>query len=660
MPLAIGTRLGPYEILALIGAGGMGEVYRAKDLRLDRMVAVKVLGERLPASEQARARLMEEARTASALNHPHICTIHEVGEAHGQTYVVMEYVQGQPLNKVIPGEGLPVEILLRYGAQISEAVAHAHERGVIHRDLKSSNIMVTKEGRTKVLDFGLAKRLRDIDVEEATRSQGSLTEAGSVVGTLHYLSPEALRGEPADARRDLWALGVVLYEMAAGRLPFQGQTGFELSAAILREPPAPLPPQVPSALRGIVQRCLAKEPGERYQRAGELRAALEAIQPGLLPAPAAPERKISRRHWLWPVAGGALLVLGVGLRLGSKWTGAPSGQRTSTGGRASANPQANESFERAMLFMTTQLDWLRGQQLLERALALDPRFAEARAWYGYGFFATISSGGSNDSNLLYRAEQEMRRALQDDPSCAQAYTGLAATYFTQGRTELVREQVEKALKADPGNLAATIWLSVHHWFTGDNARVRSLLEQVLRRDPLSAPARFLLGEVLREHGDTAGAIREQEAVLEQALENTYALQFLAHAHLDAGDVAQARQALERARPADRSNFRIRLGWALLLAREGNREQALRELDEEVLKYAGAVSWATIEAAECFALAGETSKALEWLDRAVRNGDERAEWFRRDPLLASIREHPRFQQALESIDYRRRQRVQGKP
>ncbi len=314
-----GKTLGHYRIDEKLGEGGMGVVYRAHDTQLERTVALKLVGERLPADETARARLLQEARSASALNHPHISTIYEVGEADGQTYIAMEYAEGRSLSALIPSDGMPMENLLRYGTQIADALAHAHERGIIHRDLKSSNVVITADGRAKVLDFGLAKRLPEAELEEVTRSKASLTEAGAVVGTLSYMSPEVLCARTADARTDIWALGVVLYEMATGNLPFRGQTGFELSSAILREPPPPMPPRVPAGLRAVILRCLAKEPGERYGRASEVRAALEAIQSGAaaLPVGAPLALPLQKRWGIALVAAvGALLALLVGLNVG--------------------------------------------------------------------------------------------------------------------------------------------------------------------------------------------------------------------------------------------------------------------------------------------------------------------------------------------------------
>jgi len=300
----LGQQLGHYRILEKIGVGGMGEVYRAHDEQLDRDVALKVLPAHTLTDETARARLLREARAAAALNHPHICTIHEVGEAGGQAYIAMELVEGKPLSALVPGQGLPVETVLRFGSQIADALAHAHERRIVHRDLKSANVVITPEGRAKVLDFGLAKRISGEELAEATtQSLASLTQAGALIGTVPYMAPEQLRGQPADARSDVWALGVMLYEMVAGARPFQGQTSFELSSAILNQVPPPLSPAVPTQLGAVIERCLAKEPGQRYQQGSEVRAALEAVQSGAA-IPAWPTWKyaLSRRRWLVLVA----------------------------------------------------------------------------------------------------------------------------------------------------------------------------------------------------------------------------------------------------------------------------------------------------------------------------------------------------------------------
>jgi photosystem II stability/assembly factor-like uncharacterized protein len=256
----------------------MGVVYRAYDEVLHRDVALKVVNKDVRLDLSASQSLLHEARASSALAHPNICTIHEVGETDGELYIVMELVEVKSLRAMNGSAGLPAESVLRYGVQIAGALARAHDRGVVHRDLKSANIVVTSEGLVKVLDFGLARRVQGEGFEEATRSFETQQGSSTVSGTLPYMAPEVLRGEPTDYRSDLWALGVVLYEVASGRLPFGGRTGFDVSAAIMHEPPAPLGPPVPAGLWSIIQRCLAKEPMQRYQRAGEVQAALEAVQ----------------------------------------------------------------------------------------------------------------------------------------------------------------------------------------------------------------------------------------------------------------------------------------------------------------------------------------------------------------------------------------------
>ncbi len=280
----IGQLVGHWRVVAKIGEGGMGVVYRAHDEVLHRDVALKVVKKGFGLDSSGSQNLLSEARASSSLSHPNICTIHEVGETDGELYIVMELVEGKSLHAMSADQGLPSDAVLRYGVQIASALVRAHDRGIVHRDLKSANILVTPEGLVKVLDFGLAKHVGADVFEGATKSFATVETASSVSGTLPYMAPEIFRGEPADYRSDLWALGVVLYETASGRLPFAGRTGFEISSAILRELPQPLGPPVPPGLWSVIQRCLAKEPTQRYQRAGEVQAALEAVQSGAIVA----------------------------------------------------------------------------------------------------------------------------------------------------------------------------------------------------------------------------------------------------------------------------------------------------------------------------------------------------------------------------------------
>ena len=265
-----GRRIGPYQLTARIGAGGMGEVYRATDTRLNRTVAIKVLHPHVAGDPHARERFEWEAKAVAALNHPHICTLYDVGSDHGHDYLVMEYVEGQTL-----AGPLPVDEAVRLATQIAGALDTAHQHGILHRDLKPSNVMRTKSG-AKLLDFGLAKAINhDSDV--------SRTVAGLVLGTVAYMSPEQAEGKPLDERSDIFSFGTLLYEMLAGRRPFAGDTTAALVSAVLRDEPAPL--VAPSALQQIVRRCLAKQAAQRFATMREVTAALAQITPTLLDRP---------------------------------------------------------------------------------------------------------------------------------------------------------------------------------------------------------------------------------------------------------------------------------------------------------------------------------------------------------------------------------------
>ncbi len=297
----IGSSFGHYRIEAQLGAGGMGVVYRAYDSKLRRRVAIKFLNG--APDDESRARVLQEARAASALNHPSICTIHEVAEADGQTCIVMEHVQGAQLEKLIVPGGLPSDTFFRYSLQIADALMHAHDRGIVHRDLKSANVIVGPEGRLKVLDFGLAHRLPEYESDNATQSVTLLAQPETVAGTLAYIAPEVFKTGKSDPRSDVWSLGVLFYEMASGRLPFKGLKGLELVTAIMDQQPVPqLSVRVSAAQRAIIHRCLEKDPDRRFQTSREVFAALEGAQ-------ATPTWRSSERVG---IAVAAILVLGIG------------------------------------------------------------------------------------------------------------------------------------------------------------------------------------------------------------------------------------------------------------------------------------------------------------------------------------------------------------
>jgi eukaryotic-like serine/threonine-protein kinase len=335
MGLTSGTKLGPYEILSPLGAGGMGEVYRARDTRLDRSVAIKVLASHLSSSPELKQRMEREARAISSLNHPHICQLYDIGSQDGADYLVMELLEGETLAERLRKGPLPLPEVLRIGIAVAEALAAAHRRGIVHRDLKPGNIMLT-QGGAKLMDFGLAKPLGLSDAGAGSGTPPSftamptlsgpnplspLTTAGSIVGTIQYMSPEQIEGKEADARSDIFAFGSVLYEMGTGKRPFEGRSQISLASSILEKDPEPirvLKPVTPLAFEHVVTTCLQKNPEERFQSAQDVKLELQWIAterpaPALPAAPAPAARGRERLGWAMAVA--AALLLGAAAML---------------------------------------------------------------------------------------------------------------------------------------------------------------------------------------------------------------------------------------------------------------------------------------------------------------------------------------------------------
>ena len=314
MSLPAGTKLGPYEILSPLGAGGMGEVYRAKDTRLGRSVAVKVLPQHLSSSAEVRQRFEREAKAIAALSHPHICALYDVGREGETEYLVMELLEGQTLSERLARGPLPVGEALRFGVEIASALDAAHRKGIVHRDLKPGNIMLTPSG-VKLLDFGLARALAPEgpldNLTAAPTAAKNVTREGSILGTLAYMAPEQLEGKPADARTDVFALGTVLYEMATGRKAFSGSSQASLISAILTSEPMPLTaiqPLHPAPLDSLVRTCLAKDPARRWHSAHDVALQLEAVGESRSSSTGAAPVSGRRRFAVLPWAAAALCL----------------------------------------------------------------------------------------------------------------------------------------------------------------------------------------------------------------------------------------------------------------------------------------------------------------------------------------------------------------
>ncbi len=314
MPLTTGERLGPYEINGLIGKGGMGEVYRARDTRLDRTVAIKVLPAEFSAQEERLRRFEQEAQALGALSHPNLLAIHDVGSQNGTHFLVSELLEGESLRQRLEEGALPVRKAMDLGVQIAKGLAAAHEKGIVHRDIKPDNIFLTRDGRAKILDFGLAKQAGTNGSGENATITAVATQPGVVLGTAGYMSPEQVRGKPADARSDIFSLGAVLYEMVAGLRAFHGESSVETMNAILKEDPPAISGNVPPAIERVIRRCLEKAPEERFQSARDLSFALEALSaPTSTSAREAAIPARENRRWIPVLAiAAAAMALGAG------------------------------------------------------------------------------------------------------------------------------------------------------------------------------------------------------------------------------------------------------------------------------------------------------------------------------------------------------------
>ncbi len=665
-----GLQIGSYRLVEKIGEGGMGVVWKARDTALDRDVAIKFLPAAVALDPERLARFGREAKAVAALAHPGILAIYGFGEQDGSTYAVTELLEGRTLRDAIQAGPLAPRRAAEVAQAVAEGLAAAHDRGIIHRDLKPENIFLMKDGRTRVLDFGLAAFV-DIapagepSPESHTPTRTILTTPGTVLGTTDYLSPEQVRGAAADARSDIFSFGSVLYEMLSARRPFRRETVAETMTAILREEPAALAASsagIPPALEHVVRRCLKKSPDKRFPSARELSA---AIAGAMQDAPVAPrggrpgafQRALARPSLLTVLAILAVVIfVAIGVWMGRELSGPAPAEPpregvsvSSIGEPHSPNAEANEYVEKGLLFLRAQLDIPRAQQMLDRAIELDPAFGSARAMRALTNVIAIHEGFSNDADLIYRAERDARDVIAKQPGLSSAHGTLGAALLYLNRKAQARAELETALHLDPRSQPGAAWLAIDGRHSGDFEMAETRVRKILEAVPLFWAARILLSDILFEEGRIDEAHREIEKVFEQDPHNLGAVRAMARVHIYEGDTAGARPMLEGIAAATHPNFKVRILWALLLAREGKGGEAISSLDADLLKYAGIGMFAPSQIAEIYALAGKTDQALDWLDRGVRNGDERASWLRRNAFLASVQSEPRFQLILGMIE-----------
>lgn len=643
-----GSRLGAYEIVAFLSAGGMGEVYRARHTVLDRPVAIKTVST-TTADPLARRRLLREARHASTLDHPNICTVYEVGEADGTPFIVMALVEGRSLSDLLRSGVPALDDALDHGVQIADALQHAHERGIVHRDLKSSNIVVDNQGRPIVLDFGLAKRLRR---EDGPAADSTVTDHGWLAGTLSYMAPEVLLGGPADARSDVWSLGVLLYELTTGVLPFTGRTPFETSSAILSDPVRWPKRGVPLAVRLVIERCLVKDPSGRYQRAADVRAALEAIRRRQA-WPLIGRLLIStRRRTLYALGGSAALV--VGLLSGGPYLGAQLG--IGSRGRISTLallPIENATQDRAVEYyaagltegLEAQLGAAANVRLLAPAsAALIARSADgpadvARTMGADAIIAGRLRHASDRINVDVRLiEGSSGRVLWSDTfdRSAQQVLALQADIVRALVTEVrlpvrpeARERLATVRAVNPEAYEAYL-KGRYEW----NQRTQSSLERAIAHfteaislDPTYAPSHAALADCYNQFGTVlmaTGSPREYRPRAAAAAIRALQIDpYSAEAHAALGYVRhydwqweEAEESFRRAIELNPSHPLSRIWYANLLMSRGRMEEALeqvfiaRELDPYSLIINSNVGWV-------LTVAGRAEEAVEHMEWTLR-------------------------------------------
>lgn len=705
MGLSNGVRLGSYEILAPLGAGGMGEVYRARDLRLGREVALKVLPSERVADPRRRARFEREARAVASLNHPHIVTLFSLEESEGTSFLTMELVEGETIASVVARGPVESGALLRVASEITEAVAYAHGRGILHRDLKPSNVMLTADGRVKVLDFGLAK-LRRAEREgrpasgEAETPTELLTDGHVVMGTPAYMSPEQAEGRPLDERSDLFSLGILLYELASGQRPFRGRSTLSVLAAVLHEAPRPLEqlsPAIPPGFVEAVMRCLEKDPAARYPTARALKADLDALSRpvegktvSLVPSihvPPAPNRssvavlpflnltpdpeneffadgvtedviaqlsklrslkvisrtsvtRVRRREeslreiaarlgvssvvegsirragdrvrivaqlvdveteaclWgetfdrrltdIFEIQAEVALRIAEGLRLELS-----TDEKERVAGPAPVGLEAYEAYLRGreLLHRYTEAGIRQGLACVEKAVALEPRYASAHEQVAFAYLVLgLGYGGGwiRPREAHARAKAAVARALELDPRNGEAH----------------------------GTLGALRFMAEYDWPGAEQS-----LGTAVRLNPGSPFAFDLLGlmlSALERYDEALAAQRRSRELDPLTMVHTTDL---ATTLIRAGRLEEAAREARHAVEAEPS-FPLghsALGWALLL--EGEREPGLREI-EAAVALSPESTLLRAQLGEALALAGQERRAREVLDGLVRSGGER--------------------------------------
>jgi tetratricopeptide (TPR) repeat protein len=650
MTLAAGTRLGPYEILSPIGAGGMGEVYRARDPRLAREVAVKVLPEEFFEGEERRARFEREARLLAALNHPGIAAIYSFEEIPSSSsssstrhLLVMELVEGDDLAVRLASGPLSLEESLSFSRQIADALSAAHGKGIVHRDLKPANVKVTPDGRVKLLDFGLAKAVEPGPAEtNAPTATASPTLAGEVLGTPAYMSPEQARGDAVDARTDVWAFGCLVCEMVTGRSPFRRRTTAETLAAVLGEKP-PLDEAIwrrAPGLRALVSRCLEREPSLRPGSGRELvRGLAETRPPSAGPRVAAAAAAVAV----------AIVLLALALRrVGTPPAGSPLPSSSAAAPGGDSPTFALYEKARAAYQANTKADNTRAIALYDEALRVDPKYAPA--WAGLAFACARYSFQYFDADPKWagRAEEAAARALEYGPYLAEAHQARAQVLSSQHQNfnfRMALPEARRALELSPNFDIAHYWMGVgyglHLGLFDEGVRA---LERAAEINPKWAAPLAAKGVIRLQQGRYDDALASARRAVQMAPGYSVAYHPLADALLRLGRDAEADAEITRALEKEPRNTWVLSLRAVLAARRGAPDEADALIEKAEALYDD--HHVQYNAALVAALRGDAAGAVFRLRRVVAGNFNPYGWFEVDPLLAPVRGDGAFKAFLE--------------
>lgn len=663
MKIAAGTRINQYEIVSRLGAGGMGEVFLAQDSRLRRKVAIKVLPVESITNEQAKSRLLREARAAAALDHPNICGIYEIGENENCSFIVLQYVEGETLSVRLKRSLPDLRFSLTIACQVADALADAHKHGIIHRDIKPENVMITASEHAKVLDFGLAKVIRDGGIEHSkAETESQLSVTGMIMGTVPYMSPEQLRGEELDSRSDIFSFGILLYELFCGQRPFNGKSKAEVISEILTREPEPFRDSISSRfprLEWVVRKCMEKDPTRRYQTMGDLIVDLQQVRRELDSDPSLPKTEaqpgsVSMPSWRKFFTSKTIVIAIVVMMAGAVllyvlYPRTPALRSNPVS--SSINSPAYEDYVRGKVKVSSQNreDNDAAIKLLEQAVASDPSFAPAYAELAHAYIvkAFYFASSSQTKQLNENAEVAIQKALALDPNLAEAHYARGLILWTHAKGfphELAIQSYKRALALNPNFDEAHHQLGVVYYHIGLLDKARAEIEKALAINPDNTLARFRLGTIYLYSGKDEEALNVFKTIPEEVnpsiRDRTMATALFQLGRLnEAADVAEN---FLKKFPTDEGGGMTSFK-AMLLAKAGKQSEAedavRRAID--IGKDFGHFHHTAYNIATVYAFLNKPDVAIEWLQKTADEGFPCYPLFENDKNLDSLRKDERF-------------------